>query len=99
MDFFERQDQARRKTRWLVVYFFAAILSLVLVLYVVVVAIFFKLQWSFNGGSTGLWRPRLFLLITSATGLVILVGSLQKIFELRSGGGGVASSLGGRPLD
>jgi len=99
VDFFERQDQARRKTNWLVVYFFAAIIFLTLALYVVVVALFFGLNIRLDSAVGGLWRPQLLLIVTAVTWFVILCGSLQKIVELRGGGGAVATGLGGRPID
>ena len=34
MDFFEAQDRARRKTRWLVLYFIAAIVAMAVTIYV-----------------------------------------------------------------
>ena len=40
MDFFERQDQARRSTRRLIVYFIMAVILIILSIYIAAIAIF-----------------------------------------------------------
>jgi hypothetical protein len=35
MDFFQRQDQARRKTKWLILYFSLAVISMIVMVYAV----------------------------------------------------------------
>ena len=40
MDFFARQDQARRKTKWLVLYFILAVALLTIAVYFVVLVAF-----------------------------------------------------------
>ena len=100
MDFFERQDQARRSTRRLIAYFMLAVILIILSIYIAGLTIFFgfnvnadpelPFQW---------WNPDLFLWITGATVCVVVIGSLYKIFALSQGGEVVARWLGGRLID
>ena len=100
MDFFERQDQARRSTRRLIVYFMLAVIMITLAIYIAVIAIVYgssvnrvlghPFQW---------WDPDMFLWGTGGTVSVIVIGSLYKIFALSQGGEVVARWLGGRLID
>ena len=100
MDFFERQDQARRSTRRLIAYFMLAVILIILSIYIAGITIFFgfnvnadpelPFQW---------WNPDLFLWITGATVCVVVIGSFYKIFALSQGGEVVARWLGGRLID
>jgi len=98
MDFFERQDQARRNTRLLVLYFALAVILIVGAIYLVVALVL--LRDRFVPGTFGwLWSPKLFLSVASSTLAIILFGGLGKLFELRSGGVAVAEILGGRLIN
>jgi Zn-dependent protease with chaperone function len=90
MDFFERQDKARRKTRTLVIYFIAAVVCIVAAVYLIV-AVALGLQ-----GMGGVWQPELLLWVSLGTIGVVAAGSLFKISQLSQGGSVVASMLGGR---
>jgi len=90
MDFFDRQDTARRNTKALVVYFALAVVTLVLAVYAVVALGFLRGHF---------WQPQLFLWVTLGTLGVIIVGSTTKVAELSSGGTSVASMLGGQPVN
>ena len=92
MNFFEQQDQARRKTKWLVVYFAAAVALTIAAVYAVFAAVFLH-------GVGSLWNPEMFGLVALGTLLIVLGGSLVKTLALRQGGSAVASILGGRPVD
>ena len=96
MDFFERQDVARRGTRWLVVLFTLAVIGVVVAVNVAVVTILL-----FNGsGEPGeLVRPGVLGAISAFTLTLIGTSSLYKIASLSSGGPAVAQLLGGKPLD
>ncbi len=102
MDFFERQDKARRNTKWLVVYF---VLAVVLIVASVYLALLFILHGAGNYRHHGqppvfaLWNPKLFLFAAGGTLAVITCGSLFKTAQLSSGGSAVAESLGGRLVD
>jgi Zn-dependent protease with chaperone function len=91
VDFFERQDEARRHTKLLVFYFAAAVLSLVVVINVAVSLILGMLVVG--------PKSELLLWITLGTLAVILVGSAFKTLQLASGGSVVAELLGGRLID
>lgn len=101
MDFFEHQEQARRKSHVLVFYFFLAVLGIILSIYAVVVG---ANHFAAGDGKTGaapiqIWEPRLFLISAVATAGVILVGTGYKTLQLSGGGAVVAKELGGRKLD
>ncbi|MCS7089793.1 MAG: M48 family metallopeptidase [Verrucomicrobiota bacterium] len=98
MDFFEAQDQARRRSRVLLCYFASAVLGIALAVYCVCL---WWLGESVRTGKTatgtmGWWRPRLLIACVGGTLVVIGAGSLYRILTLRSGGRAVAEALGGR---
>ena len=100
MDFFERQDRARRSTRLLVVYFVMAVAFLTAAVYVAVLIVFSVT--SHHGRYLGspsvfeFWHPKLFAGVLVGTLSVVTIGSLGKTIELNQGGSVVASTLGGR---
>jgi Zn-dependent protease with chaperone function len=95
MDFFQRQDNARRHTRWLVVYFVGAILGLACTFYIVSLAPYFHAHPEATGS---FWHPELFQWVVSVVLGIIALGSLIKLIRLRKGGKVIALALGGRPL-
>jgi Zn-dependent protease with chaperone function len=100
-DFFQQQDAARHRTAWLVFLFLLAVVSIILAVYLVAAVIFLgAAQPRTAGPEIGhLWNPRLFLVVSLLTLVVILLGTLSKLAELASGGEAVALLLGGRPVD
>jgi Zn-dependent protease with chaperone function len=103
MDFFERQDQARRSTKLLIVYFGAGVVLLTCAVYLVVAILFVALgqqhhhRHAFNPEvQFALWNPKLFLGVAIGTCSIIAIGSISKTLELARGGSVVASQLGGR---
>jgi Zn-dependent protease with chaperone function/uncharacterized tellurite resistance protein B-like protein len=101
MDFFERQDQARRNTKLLVVYFVIGVAMLVVAVYAALVGIFAGVASSRHHGYSEqaqvvLWNPQLFLVAAGGTLAVIGLGSGFKTLELAQGGSTVANMLGGR---
>jgi len=94
MDFFEMQDQAKRKTGVLVAYFLGTVLFIIFSMYFVVV---FTL-WDSDGrmGFSRLWNPGLFLGITGLTTIGISTASLIKMKRLSKGGAALASIMGAR---
>lgn len=101
MDFFERQDKARRKTKLLVFYFIVAICLLILSAYAAVLAIFGRgeVYDSLGEASFTLWQPALFLWSTLGTLTVVGIGSAFKTAELSKGGSAVAQMLDGRLIN
>jgi Zn-dependent protease with chaperone function len=89
MDFFGHQEAARRRTKWLVFYFAAAIACIIAALHAAFCA--------FAGQQWDNWE----LLGATAAGVlaVVAVGSLVKIAELAKGGRAVAEMLGGAPVN
>ena len=99
-DFFERQDKAHSKTTLLVVYFILAVLGTIAALYAVIVPTWsFVLTRSKEEVVIDWWNPYFLLWIGLGTIAVVGIFSLSKIQSLRSGGGVVASSLGGRKIE
>jgi len=99
MDFFQRQDIARRHTKWLEVYFVLAVIGTVLAFYLAAVGISVYADIRYHWGQPGLWNPKLLLGVSTFVIGVILCGSLYKTSQLASGGSAVAETLGGRPID
>jgi Zn-dependent protease with chaperone function len=101
MDFFERQDKARRKTKLLVFYFIVAICLLILASYAAVFAIFGRKEVvdSFGEASFTFWQTDLFLWSALGTLAVISIGSVAKTLELSRGGSAVAQMLDGRLIN
>jgi Zn-dependent protease with chaperone function len=103
MDFFAQQDHARRKTKWLVVYFALAVVSMIVMIYgaAVLVSGYVALKQAHHYYASGqptftLWNPQLFTGVVVGTLAVIFFGSAYKTMALSSGGSAVAESLGGR---
>jgi Zn-dependent protease with chaperone function len=91
VDFFERQDKARRNTKFLVFYFAAAVILLIVAVYAAVAVIFTFTEDSFSWA-----QPGLFFGTAAATLTVISIGSVGKTMSLSSGGRAVAELLDGR---
>ncbi len=99
MDFFARQDQARKNTKWLVVYFALAVVLIAASVYLVTLFAFHSAtsyRQPTQAPPFSFWNPRLLLFAAGGTLAVIACGSLFKISQLSSGGRAVAESLGGR---
>src|SRR5213593_86354 len=95
MDFFQRQDNARRRTKWLIAWFFSAIFGLACTFYVVSLSPYFYAHPEKAGS---FWHRELFQWVASGVLVVIALGSLTKLIKLRKGGKAIALALGGRPL-
>ena len=97
MDFFEHQEKARKRTGWLVALFSISVLCIIAATYAVCVFIFAGM--GYGGREASLFNPLLLAMIGG--GVLLLVGgaSFVKFIELRSGGRGIAESLGGRLID
>jgi len=100
MDFFEHQDDARRKTGWLVALFVLAVLSIIGLVYLLVaVGMGYASDERGEFNTDMLVRLDVLGLVGVAVVAVVSLGSLFKIFQLSaSGGTGVAESMGGRRL-
>jgi Zn-dependent protease with chaperone function len=114
VDFFARQDSARRRTTLLVVYFVIAVALIVAALNLVVALAlgytptktqrqrtsqYRQLEADAPRTSAIVWRSDVIAWTTGLTLLVISCGTLYRIFSLRGGGRSVATLAGGRELD
>lgn len=103
MDFFARQDQARKKTKLLVFYFVVAVILIITLIYFAVLIGFTvstaqhhsrgydsaPLQFSW-------WNLNALLVSVFGTLAVVFFGSAWKTSQLSGGGGIVAGQMGGR---
>jgi Zn-dependent protease with chaperone function len=94
MDFFARQDAARKKSGRLVVYFLAAVALIIVTVYVLVAA----LGLYFSGPDFVFWNAGIFFTVSLVVSLVVFLGSLYKLGIIRKGGAAVANMMGGRLL-
>jgi Zn-dependent protease with chaperone function len=101
MDFFQRQQIARRNTKLLEVYFALAVIGTVLTLYVGVALIYVYEEGRVEGNPTmaDLWDPQLFSIVTLTTLAAIFCGSLFKMAQLSRGGSAVAEMLRGEAIN
>jgi Zn-dependent protease with chaperone function len=97
MDFFSRQDRARRRTGLLVFYFCMAVACIICLVYLGVafglLMCGIRIVWHYP-----LWNPHLFAPVAAGTSLVIGGATFYKIKQLSGpwSGNCVASMLGGR---
>lgn len=101
MDFFSAQDDARRKTRWLIVLFVLAVLSLVMLtnLFIMLFAEYTTDYYVQNHTPMTFWEKfnwERFIVIGAGVTVVIFLGSLIRTMSLRGGGKTVAEMMGGR---
>ncbi len=107
MDFFERQEKARKTTAWLIMVYSAFVVAIVLAIHAIVsVAAFViinnqdhpdqnQLKVEFDAIAL---NPTLILASLAIVTGIILVGTLVKIVALSQGGSTVAESMGGRQI-
>jgi Zn-dependent protease with chaperone function len=95
IDFFHHQDVARHTTTRLLIYFALAVLSLVVLVYLLCVVIFVEAAHDARTAPP-FWEPELFLWVLIGVGAVVAGGSLIKTAELSAGGKTVALMLGGQ---
>lgn len=98
MDFFERQEKARRRTGLLVFYFVAAMVLLVGAVYLSVALIFGGLKAKEGADETSSAESQVMLFFGSTVGTlgIIGAGSFFKTLSLARGGRAVAELLDGR---
>jgi hypothetical protein len=107
MDFFERQEKARRNTKLLVVYFVMAVVCIIASVYFACLLIFagvsvnqprhrrVQLEAEHRPG-TRLWDANIFSYAVLGTLAVVFCGSAWRLSSLSAGGSAVATSMGGR---
>jgi Zn-dependent protease with chaperone function len=102
MDFFARQEIARRRTWWLVVLFFAALTGIIATTYfacVMIIQNFVQDPTAPQYATTMLWNPSVMGGVSALVSLVVLGGTTFKLAQLKQGGSKVAEMLGGRVLN
>jgi Zn-dependent protease with chaperone function len=89
MDFFDSQENARRRTKWLIFYFALAVAGIIAAIHIGFCIL------------TGERFDNLGLLGITSGGVIaaVLIGSLVKLAELSKGGRVVAEMLGGIPVN
>jgi Zn-dependent protease with chaperone function len=98
VNFFQQQQAARRRTFWLVAYFIAAVIALVLLTYLVVAGIFVYEGSGVGKPKISWWNPGLFAAVSA--GVLLFIGgcTTYKVAELSSGGSAVALLVGGQEI-
>jgi Zn-dependent protease with chaperone function len=92
MDFFARQEAARRTTRWLVLGFLLSVLAIVTVIYCVAAV-------AMRATDPDIPAQHMAASAAFIVAIVIIGATLVKVAMLRSGGSAVARSLGGVRID
>jgi len=98
MTFFERQDQARKKTSILVFYF---VIAIVLIILAINTAIYLVITQAMTPPpSIAVWIEKPYWVwIAGATLFAIAMGTLNMMFKLRGGGRAVAEIVGARRVN
>lgn len=100
MNFFSHQDQARRNTRKLVALFLCAVATLIVITSILVIVVLFYAESQMEGGlNAELLTSTIFIQVSLVVIVVIAIGTLIRMGQLRGGGKVVAESLGGRLLN
>jgi len=112
MDFFEEQALARKRTARLGLLFAVAVSGVTAAVYVLTLMLWSVAARDATGllyvagemdrvvaAELSWWNPGVFLFSCVSTGLIIGLGSLYKMAQLRSGGAAIAIGLGGRKID
>lgn len=101
MDFFDAQENARKTSRWLILWFALCVLGVIISVYGLIMFIRPMVQGASAERFSDLiqWDPLWFITTASATTLLIGGGSLYRLQQLSAGGLVVAHALGGRRLD
>ena len=98
MDFFARQDTARRHTTLLVFYFLLAVLGIVVCVNVVSAIAFKAVAAKAVYGEAASVPGAFYAVVTLATLALIAGGSLVQIMSLAGGGAALARMMGARPV-
>ncbi len=106
MDFFARQESARRRTWWLVALFFLALAGLILSAYVTLMAVVgtaaagsLEAGPEAVGAAVQRWDPGMLAGVAAVISLIVFGGTAFKLSQLRQGGTVVADMLGGRRIN
>ncbi|HOE69170.1 MAG TPA: M48 family metallopeptidase [Candidatus Omnitrophota bacterium] len=107
MNFFARQEKARKRTFLLLFFYALAVIGTILSVYGVARFSWYLVRLYSQSRTYAemqvpvpfdLWDPRFFLVVTGVVCVVVLFGTWFKIAELSSGGVAVAKMLGGEQI-
>lgn len=100
-NFFKLQDDARRKTFWLILQFALMVILLILATYVLCVWGLHLVQQQQQGfeGPVNWIQPELFAAVASIMGAVVAGGSMIRFAQLASGGKAIAQMMGGKEVE
>lgn len=98
MNFFAAQEQARMRTKWLILWFSGGVIATVSCLYVIVVA---GLEWwkRDEGWQGEWWNQPMAFWVAGAGALLVMGGTIFKLSQLSQGGSVIALDLGARAID
>ncbi len=102
MDFFQHQDDARKNGNILVFYFVLAVIAIILSVHFATSAALFWVTASAAEGEEYAfdWLDLdRFVFFAGGTLLIVLMGSLYKMWRLSDGGHSIAQILGGHPIN
>ena len=99
MNFFTAQEEARKASRRLVLWFTLCVIGVILMVYTVLVVIIQYASIKSDGLLANWWQTELFLVTFVSVGGIILIGSLAKLAKLSGGGDVIARDLGGRQVE
>jgi Zn-dependent protease with chaperone function len=97
MDFFEAQDRAKQNTWKLILLYALAVFGIILSVYLVTLILFHS-QVSVEGG-VSLWYPGWLMTVSVMVMIMIGIGTVYRVSQLRKGGSAVAELLGGRRVN
>lgn len=98
MDFFDHQDQARRRTLTLIMVYAVVVVAICALVYCLALALVGTTKEGRTFLEDRLWNARLFVWSTGFTLTTILIGNIYKTVQLAEGGASVARMLGGQQL-
>ena len=109
MDFFESQDNARKRTKWLVLLYLLAVTLIIAGIYFIMVFLVFgtkdpesanQLANNEYNGSRTWWKPEIFAWTAAGVAALIASATLFKVLSLRKGGAHyLARSMGAVPIE
>ncbi|MBU9888242.1 MAG: M48 family metallopeptidase [Candidatus Omnitrophica bacterium] len=104
MNFFEHQEQARKRTLLLLFLYGLAVAGTILAVYIAARACWYLLwvtdiRTGAQVTSIRWWDPGFFLIVTGIVCSVVAAGTVLKVLQLSSGGAAVARMLGGEAID
>ena len=101
MDFFEAQDRARKRTKWLVLLFALAVAGTIAAGYFATTAFMIHAvsEQTRTPFATVWWDAQRLIYISVITVVIVGLASLYKWSQMRDGGSAIAEMVGGRAVD